>query len=515
MEPPDFSDSGLSSITLGNRVCSASVMAHQQVCKLHDDWITRMKQCSGTLRRGGICSNKSSGPPAPGMMPTCRIHQYQLKVPGWCKASLTCGFKCDRLFEWKPHGFQLCPGHREYSTTCYFFKIPTEIRFRIYEFLFPDKTIPIVVSSHLITDGKRVYTEILRVNRQIHDEAATLLYCTRVFTIKVFENTLSMCNFPNKCIQSSVLHYCRSQNCDNHIQQDQMQQRVLIARQSSSTQFSYFNQFFSTYTTATMCSPVEPVWDPPLNKKYFLMIQSFYIEILLDHPWEPDYAYYRSLRLSTTDAEKQEAFQWRLLHYCDQLHKLIGRLQLIQRPIAQLEIAIKFSDINVEQKEIFCAAQCLLNPFRRLCKISKPTVISITTKNLQSHKTEVLFLNWISSTASTNFANYLDRWSKDLSSSQPLLDYTQVLDAYWKLENLMSSITAHCYNAEPRFCLFARILQSARTARENNDLGILKEVLVWVVASWYAYLRDQKYFKANVTQSIATINSIIEKDSQG
>src|SRR5258705_2525328 len=105
-----------------NTVCGASAIAHHHTCMLHDN--ERMTKCSGTLRRGGICVNRATTPSVPGVMPTCKIHRDQLKIPAWCNAPLPCGFKCDRLFEWKPYGFQLCPCHREDSTTCYFFKIP-------------------------------------------------------------------------------------------------------------------------------------------------------------------------------------------------------------------------------------------------------------------------------------------------------------------------------------------------------------------------------------------------------
>jgi hypothetical protein len=59
-----------------------------------------------------------------------------------------------------------------------------------------------MTSRDLTTDLGKVYTAILRVNHQIHEEAANFLYCTRVFTIEVSENTLSMCNLPNKYVVS-------------------------------------------------------------------------------------------------------------------------------------------------------------------------------------------------------------------------------------------------------------------------------------------------------------------------
>src|ERR1700722_11597608 len=93
-------------------VYGASAITHRQTCALHDNEGTTM--CSGTLKRGGNCANKATGPTVPRMMPTCKIHLDQLKVSCRCRAPLPCGFECGRLFEWKPHGFQLCPGHREY-----------------------------------------------------------------------------------------------------------------------------------------------------------------------------------------------------------------------------------------------------------------------------------------------------------------------------------------------------------------------------------------------------------------
>jgi hypothetical protein len=176
----------------------ASARAHRRTCKLHDD--KKMIKCSGTLRRGGNCSNNAKGPLAPGVMPTCKIHQDQLKVPAWCKASLPCGFECGRLFEWKPHGFQLCPSHFEDSMTCYILKIPIELRCRVYRFLLPDRAIParFVSSVYLTTNWGRVYMAILRVNHQIYEEAADFLYRTRVFSVEVSENTLTMCNLPDR-----------------------------------------------------------------------------------------------------------------------------------------------------------------------------------------------------------------------------------------------------------------------------------------------------------------------------
>jgi hypothetical protein len=173
---------------------AAPAMAHLQICTLHGT--KRRRKCRGTTRRGGICQNKATWATLPGFMPTCKIHQLQLKKSTWCKAPLACGFNCGELLEWEPHGFNLCPQHREDLSVSYLLDIPVEIRCRIYRLLLPDKDVPaqFCTSTSLTTHGGLVYTAILRVNRQIHEEATGLLYSTNVFEVSVSEDSLSMCN---------------------------------------------------------------------------------------------------------------------------------------------------------------------------------------------------------------------------------------------------------------------------------------------------------------------------------
>lgn len=503
------------------KVCGASAMPRHQTCELHND--ERKTKCSGTLRRGGICTNKAKGPSAPGVMPTCYIHRDQLKVPTWCKALLPCGFECGRLLEWKPHGFQLCPSHLEDSMACYFFKIPIEIRCRIYRFLLPDGAIPARFknSRHLTTDWGQVYTAILCVNHQIHEEAANLLYCARVFTIEVSENTLSMCNLPNKCVE-----YVRhgSPQC-GYALQDQLQlmpldqqYKALRSRQNQDNSNGESSSIHTPVTSppAIGHKPVEPVWDPPLSERYFTMIQSFRIELLFHYPIS--YTPYKPPGSSTSGTDKRKVLRLRLSCYCDQLHRLIGRLRLRERPIAHLEIVIKFSNTYIQPSsfpapmEAYSAARFLLNPFRRLCKVAKPQVLSITINDFPTREMELLCPDRISSPARRAFANYLGCWSKDLSSSQPSFKCDQVLEAYWRLESLLSSIQQH-WKAEPRIFQFAGLLHAARIAREANSLESFREIRDLVRTIWFEHLDDQKVFQSNVMQSIDAIDGIIEKGS--
>lgn len=286
----------------------------------------------------------------------------------------------------------------------------------------------------------------------------------------------------------------------------------LMARPSKDSR----NWRFSSTSTPVISPPAvahrpfEPVWNPPLSERYFAMIQSFRIELLFHYPI--DCGPYKPSGSSTSD-EKRRDLASELSYYSDQLHRLIGRLCLRQRPIARLEIVVKFSGAFIDRDTAFSATQSLLNPFRRLCRIAKPQLLSITINDLQKRKIELLCRCRICAADSRTLANYVKCWSKDLSSSQPSLECTQVLEAYWKLENLMSRMKEQGYYAEPRFSQFIRLLQAARIARDSNNLELFRKVWDSVVAIWLEYLDHRKRLQSNVARSIDAINSVVERVS--
>ena len=430
-----------------------------------------------------------------------------------------------RLFEWKPHGFQLCPSHREYLTTCYFLNTSQEVRLRIYQFLLPDRRIPAryVNSNSLLTDGGGVYTAILRVNRQIHDEATDLLYSSRIFTVELSGNGVSMCNSAHTFAQYRFPLGGKPALQDYQMQlmllEKHNKKRLMMARQE---QDNISRDPNSTHSPATRdiqrparspisytYGPIETLWHPPLCSRYFNMIQSFLIEFVFPSPVGSNSVIQRVPGTSNTDVAMQRNLELRLYDYCDHLHKLIGRLQLIQRPIARLEIIIEFGSNYNTREEAFCAAQFLLRPFRRLCCVARPKVLSITMEDFQNRETELLTTDWTSCEADMIFADYLKCWSRDLSGSEPSFECPQVFEAYWKLEKLLHSIKEHCYHAEPKFDQFTDWLHAARIAREANDLTGFKEIWDHVVNTWCDYQNNQKNFQSSVARSIDTIYDIV------
>ena len=385
--------------------------------------------------------------------------------------------------------------------TCYLLKIPIEMRLRIYRFLLPDRPIPARCGySSLTSDGGGVYTAILCVNHQTHDEAAGLLYSTRAFTIELSGDGLSMCNSSKRFSKYGFSGY------DNRYQLRLM--RLLIAKQNIARASS------STYTPLILGnqprtkSPIlytdgliEPVWDPPLSERYFNMIRSFLVEIVVLPP--------SAYGLPNLNAAYHKVFASKFFEYCDHLHRLIGRLRIIQRPIACLEIVFKFGNTYIKREEAFLTAQFLLQPFRRLRNVAKPKVLSIT---IGDGEIELLIPNWISTPVGRIFATYLECLFKDLSSSQPLLELP-VFKAYWQLEKLLSRIKEHCHHADTKIGQFGALLHVARLAREAEDLARFREIWDRVVNIWFNYLNNQKEFQSNVALSIDAIYGIVKNGS--
>ncbi|KUJ10915.1 uncharacterized protein LY89DRAFT_675014 [Mollisia scopiformis] len=273
----------------------------------------------------------------------------------------------------------------------------------------------------------------------------------------------------------SVIPTCRI----HRDQRKQYNEHALMARQLQNISNGEFVSNVIS-TPAGSYRPVEPVWDPPINERYFTMIRSFRVELMFHHPI--NYTRCQPPGSSASDTEKRKALELRLAEYCDKLHKLVGRFK--RRPIAHLEIAMKFSNAYVE-----------------LASFPTP---------LENHEMEFLFPNRVSSAAIRGFANYLKCWSKDLSSPQPSSKCNQLLEIYWRLESLLASITEHC-NLDQRFFQFGPLLQAARIAREASNLEYFKKSWDRVVAIWLERLDDQKVFRSNVTRSINVISSIIQK----
>ncbi|MCJ1251905.1 hypothetical protein MMC30_009143 [Trapelia coarctata] len=400
------------------------------------------------------------------------------------------------------------------------------MRLRVYQFLLPDKSIPARFGSskNLRTDGERAHITILRVNRQIHDEATALLYSTRVFAIGLSGTNLSMCN---------KFFHTRSPENGNHTLLDYQMQLMLLEQQnkrrllqarlgqaalngaSSLSQRSGIPNVQTPFRSPIHYEndSIDSVWLPPISDKYFNMIRSFLLEVVFPSVRGPlsQQSNYRAHPASNTDATIHKTVELRLYDYCDSLHRVIGRLQLIQRPIAHLQIIVKLNDNYLKREEALSAAQLLLRPFRRLHSVGTPKVLSLTMRAFPDRETELLIPSSTPSAAEVTVTDFLKCWSRDLSSAQSSCQSPEVFEAYWKLEKLVATIKEHCFDTEPTFEQFVDLLHSARIAREADDLAHFTEIWDRVVNIWFDYLSSQRDFQSKVARSIEDIYEMVGK----
>ena len=147
----------------------------------------------------------------------------------------------------------------------------------------------------------------------------------------------------------------------------------------------------------------------------------------------------------------------------------------------------------------------LLNPFRRLCKVDQPQVLSITVNEVVnealSRETNVLLPGRIGPGVRRHYNEYLILWSQDLSSSQASFKFIQVLEVYWRLANLVSHISRRC-DTEPKFRELTEVLATGKMARDDGSIEGLQRVWDRVVDLWFEYLDEQQVFQSSTTQLI-------------
>jgi hypothetical protein len=194
-------------------------------------------------------------------------------------------------------------------------------------------------------------------------------------------------------------------------------------------------------------------------------------------------------------------------HLCDRLHQLTARLQLSQRAISRLGISIKFLDTHMgplkvlKSTQLFPAVKSLLNPFRRLRQIDSPEILSVTINNSQNLEMNILLPGRMDPGTIWAYDDHLKQWCRDLSSSQVSPRFMHILEDYWRLANLVSSITGR-YCAYPKIWRFTELLEAAKIARDKGNLEALRKIWDGAVALWLSYLDDHDAFQSRVTESI-------------
>jgi hypothetical protein len=457
--------------------------------------------------------------------------------------------------------FQMCPDHQDIPMTCYFLKIPMEMRLRIYRLLLPDRPIPARRHGSALREAcNGTYLEILRVNHQIHDEATGLLYGTGSFNIEISANGLNMCSksepggmcsyyngmAPTNYGPPAFPHpggnpmYFPSPNGPhpgpggNHALQDyQMQlmllesqnkRRLMMARQEQDSMSNMGSssaapppvppspqhppmQPFTHYSAPYTPTPSGPVWTCPLSDRYFNQIHHFHITILFP----------TTTQLNTSYPLLPHIAELRMYDYSDRIHSLIGRLLLLNHPISTLTIKIKFADTYSQRSQAIYASQFLLRPFRRLSNIVKPSVSAIKIMSYQAGpELDILptLENYSPWPDDANLLAFLSSWTSDLKADFPAMPEggSKVFDAYWKLADMVKGIQSHYCGVELGYERMVDLLGVARVAREDGDEEAFRGCWEEVVGTWCQFLEEQKQWLRGVEREIDGVYGIFSRD---
>jgi hypothetical protein len=164
---------------LSDSVSMTSDYDDHEDCPLHDD--PRQGLCYSFTYAKTACKYKAKIT-TPGYLPVCQTHRprpwKEALRAGKCQATELCGHVCNRLSHYAPP-FHLCTKHQNGSSTlpCHLMELPTELRLMIFRYLFPD----VIPAEKLRAQGQGVKVAILKVSRQIYQEASSILYGESIF----------------------------------------------------------------------------------------------------------------------------------------------------------------------------------------------------------------------------------------------------------------------------------------------------------------------------------------------
>jgi hypothetical protein len=157
------------------------------------DLFASEQYCNAVQQNGTPCARLAAMSPK-NHLPVCKTHKKQRIRFSRCKADIHGRGLCQQLIKWKPHFFELCDNHRDWTgMPCHLLKLPIEIRMHIFSYLLPDRPVSAWLDRSLKSDGFKCTASVLLVNRQIHEEASKVLYRTQPFTVSIQRNTLNMC----------------------------------------------------------------------------------------------------------------------------------------------------------------------------------------------------------------------------------------------------------------------------------------------------------------------------------
>lgn len=253
-----------------------------------------------------------------------------------------------------------------------------------------------------------------------------------------------------------------------------------------------------------------PVWQPFLSNRYFEMVRSFSILIELPINEANPHGGFRR-------APSVEVAENKLYEVCDQLQKLMGRLELVKPSILKLDVEIVLDEFNTLE-EAMAAAQLLLRPFRRLHQVVHPNAhVKWKTVNHPMRQTWLDFSTRHLGCEAEDapFHGFLRRWVSDLSKFKHHAVPSAAVEVYWHFRALAKDIMRSKYHGLYPVLDLESCLKRARVSREADDLVGLQATIDEFMANWTGFVADQKRLEERVACSIEYVNGLLRDDLRG
>ncbi len=459
---------------------------HSHICDVHQPPSSKpVARCFGkrsnTGRYKGTRCERMVATFVNGQSPVCAQHRAQVMKMMRCEAILECGFSCNEIAPWKPHGYVLCEAHLSKGKR-YFMELPVEIRLIIYQYLIPNQPVQArwFGTRSLRRDRTPVSAAIFRVCKTIHEEVADLFYGQATFDIDVTNERDS-----NAAATPSIF-MCYAKD-------ERVLQRMARTAASRFTPSRPIRQRMFAAGSKYVSTP----WQPSLSLRYFQRIRSFRINIIFDTPKTSHSPIKSSQTAETILAEAERNL------LCDYLYRVVESLVTNTQAFLQnLDISICIQGISDDDdaranSKAIAHCQALVNPIRRLRSRTASLVSLIRTGN---GNREINMLP-VYPREEESINRFVQSCCAELTDSLVPPPRSPVLVRFGQLAEVVLQMGQHPFWRETDIEEMEILLSNGRSAREANDMKAMILVFRDVFHKLKKYNSDHQDFMKQMKQS--------------
>jgi hypothetical protein len=479
---------------------------HSHVCAIHQPPSSKVvTRCYGTrlrkVRREGTKCKNIVATYVEEQLPVCKQHRTQVMKMKHCEAILECGFTCNEIVPWKPHGYPLCESHWSQGE-CYFLALPVEIRLMIYGYLLPDKLVPHTPEAKW--KRNRNSTAIFRVHKTIHEEIVDSFYGQAIFDIGITNlcngtPSISMCYaFEGLQFKSALSDY----QMQLMLLERQNMQRVTQARAAASRSTPPQPPLRKTLSKDAKFNFTP--WQPSLSLRYFQQIRSFHIKITFDT--RKNFPYVSN---GSQSAEKILVEANRNV-LCDYLHRVVECLVTNnQIPLRKVDISIsihgiKNDDENQANSEAITHCQGLIKPIQRL-RTNIANIVSLTRIDNGNKKVQIFPVH---AEKDSSIARFVQSCCLELTDQAVPPPKSLVLTQFDQLTAILSQMSQYPFWRIADIEEMEFLLNNGRSAREANDIKAMMSVFRSASDMLKTYHFAHQDFMNQMKQSIDLMRTI-------